>query len=252
MPFAFWPIMNSVKPPLRFASSLTFFFLVWISSFSIRKCSAQTVHDFGGWFSANMTGKSYFLPEDSKLRWWFDGHLRYFDDAGGFGQSIFRPGVGYQLNPNTSLWLGYGWINESPVSGNPTFSENRIFQQLLWSDKLGEFSVQSRTRLEQRYVETGSDTGWRFRQFCRAHREIQPESPWILVAWDEIFVDLNTTDWGQNGSFSQNRLFLGIGRKLNGPNSPRLEIGYLNQFIRRKSAGDTINHILSTNWFWNF
>ena len=83
-------------------------------------------------------------------------------------------------------------------------------------------------------------------------RPLYEESPVSFVAWDEIFIDLNETDFGQQGSFAQNRLFLGIGRKFSGPNSPKLEIGYLNQFLRRRSAGDRFNHILSVNWFLSF
>ena len=212
----------------------------------------QSVHDFGSWFSVNTQGKLNRCDEDSQLRWWFDGHLRYLDDSGGFNQSIFRPGVGYQLTPNTNVWLGYAWINELPASGAPVFDENRIWQQVLWSNKVGQQTLLSRSRLEQRFVETGDDTGWRFRQFVKLDRPFNSESRLSFVVWDEGFFDLNETDFGQNGGFSQNRLFVGIGRKFNGPKSPKLEIGYLNQFLRRKSADDRFNHILSANWFWSF
>ena len=72
------------------------------------------------------------------------------------------------------------------------------------------------------------------------------------VVWDEMFFDLNETDWGQNGSFSQNRVFTGIGCNLSGLNKPRLEVGYLNQFIRKLGDDDPVNHVLSANWFWTF
>ena len=212
----------------------------------------QTVDDFGAWFSVNTQGKCKPCDEESKLRWWFDGHLRYLDDSDGFNQSIFRPGIGYQLTPNTNAWIGYAWINELPANGNPVFDENRIWQQLLWSKKLDQQTLFARSRLEQRFVETGSDTGWRVRQFVKMDRPLHEESPVSFVAWGEVFFDLNETDWGQQGSFSQNRLFLGLGRKFDTPNSPKIEIGYLNQFIRRKSAGDSYNHILSVNWSWTF
>lgn len=220
--------------------------------FSSGQVFGQSVHDFGSWFSANTQGKLNRCGEDSPLRWWFDGHLRYLDDSDGFNQSIFRPGLGYQLTPNTNVWFGYAWINELPANGAPVFDENRIWQQVLWSNKVGQQTLYSRSRLEQRFVETGDDTGWRFRQFVKLDRPFCTGSPLSVVAWDEGFFDLNETDFGQNGSFSQNRLFVGIGRKFNGLNSPKLEIGYLNQFLRRNSADDRFNHILSVNWFWNF
>lgn len=214
--------------------------------------SAQTIHDFGSWFSINTQGKFARAAEDSNLRWWFDGHLRYLDDADGFNQSIFRPAFGYQINPNTNVWFGYAWINENPTSGNPLFDENRIWQQLLWSKKFGSEKWFSRTRFEQRFVETGDDLGLRLRQFVKVDRPFCEDSPYSFVVWDEGFLDLNSTDWGQQGTFSQNRLFIGFGRKFSGPSSPKIEIGYLNQYIRRRSADDRFNHILSVNWFRNF
>ena len=216
-------------------------------------CFGQAVHDYGTWFSVNTTGALAFHSEkDTKLKWWFDGHMRLFDDAGGYGQSIVRPGVGYQLNDRFTAWIGYGWINETPVSGSPNFDENRIFQQLTWGRDIGCWNLSTRTRLEQRFVETGQDTGWRARHFTKAIRPLCIDPRLSAVVWDEFFFDLNSTDWGQNASFSQNRLFLGLGWTFDRPRKPRIEIGYLQQFIRKRGGDDRINHILSINWFTNF
>ena len=213
---------------------------------------AQTRHDFGSWFSLNTQGKLDRCEENSNWLWWFDGHLRYLDDSDGFHQSIFRPGLGYQLNPNTNLWFGYAWINTLPTSGAAIFDEHRLWQQLMWSKQFEGFSFLSRSRFEQRFVETGNDTGLRFRQFFKADRPFYTDSPMSLVVWNEAFFELNETDWGQQGSLGQNRLFVGLGRKFDGPNRPKLEVGYLNQLVRRKSATDRMGHILSFNWFWTF
>ena len=66
---------------------------------------AQTGQDGGMWFSANTQGT---LGDGCKhqpgWRWWFDGHLRYLDDSGGYNQSIMRPALGYAINSNTALW----------------------------------------------------------------------------------------------------------------------------------------------------
>ena len=111
---------------LRYAFvGLTFFFFGNVSQ-------AQNQDDFGSWFSINTQGS--LSPEsnsESRLRWWFDGHLRYLTDSGGFHQSIIRPGIGYKLNDQTSLWIGYGWINELPTNQQPIFDENlcRVFKK---------------------------------------------------------------------------------------------------------------------------
>lgn len=214
---------------------------------------AQSDQDGGVWFSANTQGVLGNRCEHKPgLRWWFDGHLRYRDDSGGYNQSIIRPALGYAINSNTALWWGYAWINELPASGAPSFNENRMWEQLTWSGKCNAASILSRTRLEQRFVETGDDTGWRFRQLLKIDRPLDFQPRLSLVAWDETFFDLNATDWGQQDSFSQNRLFIGMGWKCSGKNKPKIEVGYLNQFLRRQGADDQSNHIASLNWFWTF
>ena len=218
-----------------------------------RICIAQSVHDSGTWLSVNTQGGiDAEYRGHSRLKWWFDGHLRFADDAGGYNQSIVRPGIGYQLSDKTTLWAGYAWINETPVSGNPNFDENRTWQQLIWSHQLCQSALTTRSRVEQRFVETGSDTGWRFRQFAKLARPFQFESRLSAVIWDEVFFDLNSTDWGQSGGFSQNRVFVGLGWKFDTRHEPRIEVGYFNQFLRKRSSTDRYTHVVAVNWFWDF
>ena len=108
-------------------------------------------------------------------KWWFDGHLRFFDDTDGFGQSIARPGIGYALSENATLWAGYAWIRTSPGSADD-FDEHRAWQQLTWSEQLWATKFDLRSRLEERFVETGAETGWRFRQLAAVRRP-QPAAP---------------------------------------------------------------------------
>ena len=195
---------------------------------------AQSVHDYATWFSINADGDvKAHGREPSKLKWHFDGQLRFLNDSGGYHQSFVRPGIGYALTPNTSVWFGYAWVNELPANGNPVFSENRIWQQVSWSHKLSDWKLSTRTRLEQRWLETGNDTGWRFRHQAKLEKPLRNQPKLSFIVSDEALFDLNETDWGQNGSFSQNRAFVGIGWKREGNHQPKLEIGYLNQYFRR-------------------
>jgi hypothetical protein len=119
----------------------------------------------------------------------------------------------------------------------------------MWSGPtpLGAFT--SRTRLEQRWLENGSDTGGRFRQFFKFNWPFSFHPAASLVLWDEVFVHLNSTDWGAIQGHDQNRGFVGIGNRF----SPNIltEIGYMNQFIQTAQA-DRMNHILSLNLFLDF
>lgn len=247
-------IISYIHPPHRHTLyRLGILVILFAVAGQSNTAQAQPGQDGGAWFSVNTQGVvGDRCAHQPGLRWWFDGHLRYRDDSGGYNQSIIRPAVGYALNRNTALWWGYAWINELPASGAPAFNENRMWEQLTWTGKCHASSILSRTRLEQRFVETGEDTGWRFRQLLKVDRPLDFQPRLSLVAWDETFFDLNATDWGQQDSFSQNRLFVGLGWKCSGKNQPKIEVGYLNQFLRRQSADDQSNHIASFNWFWTF
>lgn len=209
---------------------------------------AQVVDDAGVWYALFADGDVCDTPGPDNFKWWFDGHARFFDDAGGFGQSIVRPGIGYALSDHCTAWAGYGWIRTSPAS-RPDFDEHRIWQQLTGSTPLGPGTLGVRSRLEQRFLETGSDTGWRFRQLVSYRQPLAHSERYSLVAWDECFIHLCDTDWGANAGFDQNRLFLGIGRTCDAAGRTRIEIGYLNQFVHLPGRDDLSNHLLSINYY---
>jgi hypothetical protein len=50
-----------------------------------------------------------------------------------------------------------------------------------------------------------------------------------IVGWNEIFLNLNDTDWGAQSGFDQNRLFAGPGYGF----TPmlRVQAGYLNRYV---------------------
>jgi len=209
--------------------------------------SAQSVDDAGVWFAG--FGRGDIASEHTdRLKWWFDGHARFFDNTDGFGQSIVRPGIGYALDERFTIWAGYGWIRTSPATV-PDMDEHRIWQQLTWSEPLGRLTLGFRSRLEQRFVETGDDTGLRFRQLVSWRQPCACDDKYSFVLWDEVFIHLNDTDWGANSGFDQNRCFIGFGLKHDTDSRWRVEIGYLNQHIERPNRGNLTNHLLSVNLF---
>ena len=215
---------------------------------------AQTKQDEGLWLMFAGQGEFTALDEDLRdFRWWLDVQPRFTDDADGLKQTLVRPGLGYAFTDNAVGWMGYAWVR-TEQNGSGHSQEHRIWQQLTWSPDIGRFSLASRTRLEQRFLDTGDNVGWRFRQFVKVALPIAAKSRLFLAAYNEAFFDLNDTDWGQRAGFSQNRLFVGLGWKFDSPareGSLSVEVGYLNQFIHNQSKTDRINHILSINLFWN-
>jgi hypothetical protein len=90
----------------------------------------------------------------------------------------------------------------------------------------------------------------------RWSRPIFEGSPISAVLWDEVFVRLNSTGPATRFGFEQNRVFAGFGYALS--KQARIEIGYLNQFLRSRIVtrssqgfGERMNHILSINLFLN-
>jgi hypothetical protein len=216
------------------------------------RLSADTVNDDGLWTGLFASGDiNPHDCEDAKWRWWFDGQIRLFDDNDGFGQSLVRPGVGYKLTDKLTLWAGYAWICTEP-NPSPATDEQRLWQQFTWTHKFDPTTLDVRSRFEQRFLDTGDDTGLRFRQQFALRRPMGFAPNFTWVAWDEFFFHLNDTDWGANAGFDQNRAFLGVGWKPSPEHAWRIETGYLNQFIDRSGGADNVsNHLMSVNLIWN-
>lgn len=211
----------------------------WIYALVVLACpvGAEPSSEFQTWTSVAVSGRL-----SGAWRYTADVHLRFGDDASRYSQGILRPALGYALNDSTSLWAGYAYVeSEAPFAAQPT-DEHRLWQQLTWTrpTSLGTFT--SRTRLEQRNLETGDDTGWRLRQSLRLSRPLPPIPRTSFVTWNEIFFHLNDTDWGAETGVDQNRLFIGLGHEL--ATHLRGEAGYVNFYQHRAQGTDRLNHLL--------
>lgn len=223
--------------------------LVWVLAIQpFSNVMSETVDNFGIWGAIQGQGSfTHADIESSKWQWWMEGQTRWFDNVNDLGQSIIRPGVGYKLSDQVSVWLGYAWVRTQPEGQDHT-DEHRILQQLSWDKPYSWGSLATRTRLEQRFLNTGDDTGWRFRQFLKYTHPLFTERVYLSL-WDEVFVNFNDTDWGVNSGFGQNRLFAGFGVFIDAKKHYRFELGYLNQFISRENQNDLMNHLISGSLF---
>jgi hypothetical protein len=184
-------------------------------------------------------------------------------------QRIIRVGINYHFLDNAFVTVGYAFVETLPYGKfavKSNFPEQRIYQQLQYSNGLGRVELVSRFRLEQRfsylpklqidgsYKSNSSPTYTnRFRFFQRFSipfkgLKIVDKSIYV-TAYDELFVN-----FGKNvgvNIFDQNRAFIGVGYKI--PKIGRLEIGYLNQILV-KSDGLKIedNHTISIALNANF
>jgi len=209
------------------------------------------IHDHGFWLALFSQGELDLPATDTeKLLWWYDTHARFFGGQLPEFQGIVRPGMGYKLNDNHSVWLGYAWVRD--ILPALDVYENRIWEQWGWTEEFGDISTLARSRLEQRFVSVGPQVGWRFRQLLRASKPLQNHPRLTWVAWDEIFFHLRNTEWGAVAGYNQNRVFVGMGVTPRKGSPWRTEVGYLYQQINIPFDGANLsNHILSVNIYFN-
>lgn len=212
--------------------------------------SAQT-EDTGVWFGVSVTAK---VPSSSNTpgpwRVWTDGQLRFGDDGSTFSQGIVRPGIGYAVGRGWTLWAGYAYIRTEPPYSSRTTTEHRIWQQASWSGAIARTALSSRSRLEQRFVSTGSDTGWRLRELVKVTQPLGSTSIWSAVVYDEFFVNLNSTDYGASAGSDRNRFFIGPGIKLS--KMVVAELGYLNQYTFSATGNTRNDQLFSASVSVNF
>ena len=214
-----------------------------LSSLDAPRAEAQTDDEFQLW--SGLLGSGAFQPQTPRLAFWFDLHARR-GDAGTV--LIVRPGLGAEVTDWLSLWVGYAWVPVF-IDDVGSVNEHRLWQQAVLKHSTGGWSLQARTRFEQRFSEAGDDVGFRLRQFVRANWQPAANTPVGLAVWDEIFIGLNDTDWGAAAGFDQNRLF--IGPFLQMAPWARLEAGYLFAYLRREPV-NRVAHTLAINLFVSF
>ncbi len=218
--------------------------------------AAAIDEDFRIWENVTVIAKLGSIePSLEKWRLWLESQGRFRDDGAIADQALGRAGVGYALSDNASVWLGYAHIATFPEAAK-TQHENRIWQQVLLTDKATFGDLTSRTRLEQRFIQNVNPVEWRLRQFVRFSHPLWENAPLSVVLWDEVFVRLNSTTPSTRFGFDQNRGFAGLAYAFS--EKARVEIGYMNQLIqsrvvsRREQRFDhRINHILSVSMFLN-
>lgn len=197
------------------------------------------------------------------LRGYVEVQPRFVEDADHLGFVLWRPALAYYLTDWLTLWGGYAYVERY----HPSYAgEHRIWEQLQAGGTLVEsvgLSGLARLRLEQRMQEGQDPVAHRLRLLLRGSMPLGDPTPpsFYAVAWNELFIGLNTTHWGRpagvEGSratanaisgFDQNRSFVGLGfaamRQL------RIEVGYLFQYVHTRGDRDDLgNHVLGlTLW----
>jgi hypothetical protein len=208
--------------------------------------SMATEDDTGIWAIFSTTDAFETDSGTSRWRYWFDAQARYFDVGSGINQYVLRPGIGYDVSDNMSVWAGYGYFHSRTADGT-TVTEDRFWQQLSWNAaRMGGGVLSMRTRLEQRSISRGDDLGIVLRYMAKYVRPIGESQGIDLILSVEPFFDLVDTDWSGDAGLAQVRAVIGVGWTL----TPKfgIETGYMNQYVRRDNAENLANHLAVVNF----
>lgn len=186
----------------------------------------------------------YLWARHKRMRLMLEANPRVDMSAGEYDQLLLRQAVGYQLTPVFSVWQGYAW---TPTWVPAYTNESRLFQQLAAENKFARFAMTNRTRLEERYIEHLDDrTAMRLRHLIRLQAPIKMGSRWSYVFSEELFLNLNKVGTGISPGFNQNRVFVGLNRRVS--DHMNVDCGYQYQYVNRNfPTEDRQNHVLLIN-----
>lgn len=227
-------------------------FLLAIGLMALRSLPAQTLHSgwVAGFYTIDLTQKAGLIG---------DVQFRSGNEFSQMQTLLLRGGFQYKFSSRLAGSAGYAYILHrraiSEVSGYGP--ENRLWEQLIVSQKIGFVPLTHRFRLEQRfisksYVEEGSlkNDGHvysnRFRYFVRAIAPFSGEknfSRGIFGALqDEVMLQFGDKSGVNGKSFDQNRFYVALGYRFS--RKFDLEAGYMNQYVEGRGSAFANNHIL--------
>ncbi len=223
---------------------------VMLGSVSTISMADDLLQDAGSWMQ--IVGEGSLKVVDPKLekgRIWLEGQSRFDDDWKHWNQGVVRAALGYSLSDRATIWAGYTWVPTQNVG------KSYVSQQDVWPafryvlpTSVGTFTF--RTMFESNFI-NGNDVRFRPRQMLRFMHPLEFEPRLSLITWDEFFVRVNTTPFGGQAGFDQNRAFAGLGWTFN--KSFRVEAGYLNQYLDDAThTNNTMHHLIMGSLFINF
>lgn len=237
--------MNRLKQTPKISNAICGL-LLGLSSSSLH--AEDWIDDSGLWSQIEGIIKLETLdPKFDRFRLWFTGEARFFEDFDRFSQGVVRFVPGYQFSDNIALFFGYTW-QPTVLANGDTIHEHDINQAMTWSRATDWGSLSMRTMIEWRFVNHDSQMATRLRQKVRTNYQLTDITPHLsLIAWEELFLNVYSVDWGPESGFDQNRVFAGLGWQFDQKGHYTFEVGYLNQYLSRPGQDNLMNHMLLTS-----
>jgi hypothetical protein len=182
----------------------------------------------------------------------YETQLRNYEIVSNFNQLLPRVGLNYHIDKNTSVTAGYAFIPTQNIFDlgweDQIITENRIWQQFILKNKVGNVKIRHRYRLEQRWIKkvdviqisnntTISEPTFSYKNRARYMVSVKlpisknEESSLFISLYDEIFLNIS------DSPFDQNRLFAALGYQVN--KQMNIQGGYL----RHRSGGLNLNRL---------
>ncbi len=183
------------------------------------------------------------LSSDGKWRYLLMTQARFIDESHPVQSILAEGGIGNVISKHSTLWAGYRYTGRNPYNGYTP--EDRLFQQIvskLLSSDSNEITY--RARLEELIIRDTAGISLRLRHrlaFTHKKAVIYNLEPYLF---DEIYTQLNRTEFTPNYFIFENRAFLGFKIRVNKKKS--IELGYMNQYQmrQRNQSQNVMSHVL--------
>jgi hypothetical protein len=212
--------------------------------------SADVATTWGSWAQIVAEGDLGFVDPGLKdARLWLEGQSRWNEDWQHWYQGMARAALGYSLSDRATVWLGYTFL-PTQLQGKPYTAQQDLWPAFRYMLPTEYGTFMFRTMFETNFIR-GDDPRFRPRQMIRFMHPFEFEPRLSLVAWDEFFVRINSTQWGGQAGFDQNRVFLGLGWSFT-PGA-RAELGYMNQYVEdRRQINEVDTNLIMGSLFINW
>lgn len=202
--------------------------VISVGFYSLFSFSQKT--NLGGWYMYFANAKINETPFALHFEVQDRNHSAFKD----LDQLLIRSGLQYQYNDQVTFTAGYGFIQSEAMGeiNNPII-ENRIYQEVLLGQTISKFSLKHRFRYEQRFTE-GVDFRTRYRYSLSLNVPLyrfQEHRNVYASVYNELFI--NGEKQPEKPLFDRNRLYLGLGLKLNQQFS--FQMGWMNQIFEEVS-----------------
>jgi hypothetical protein len=187
--------------------------------------------DIGAWymyfFNTKFKNSDFGIQGDFQHRNW--------NVLGDLEQLLLRSGVTYNpKNTNVVLTLGFANITTGQLGeSNETVNENRIYQEALLPQKVGErIYLTHRFRYEQRFVDDQDfRTRYRYNLFMNIplNKKTLTKNAIYTAFYNELFIngERNIGNDRRVPVFDRNRVYLGLGYGIT--DKLRVQGGFMNQ-----------------------